>query len=111
MDKGRILIYTQGKIATAMASAVETNNRNLALGQCVSGNAANAAAAATTTAAQPHNASANRLQVQPLQSEQTAAAGINAMITSKEAVMASLCRQVALNGFEPIQNVFELRRW
>ena len=33
------------------------------------------------------------------------------MLTSKEALMASVSMQVALKGFEPIPNVFSLKSW
>ena len=31
--------------------------------------------------------------------------------TSKEASMAAVCRQVAVQGFEPISDVFSLKEW
>ena len=36
---------------------------------------------------------------------------LQAMLTSKEALMASVSMQVALQGFEPIANVFERDSW
>lgn len=36
---------------------------------------------------------------------------LQAMLTSKEALMASVSMQVVLQGFEPIANVFERDTW
>lgn len=36
---------------------------------------------------------------------------IHAMLTSKEAFMACVCRVVADKGFEPLSNVFEMTEW
>jgi hypothetical protein len=36
---------------------------------------------------------------------------LQAVFTSKEASMAEVCRKVAVDGFEPIADVFSLKQW
>lgn len=36
---------------------------------------------------------------------------VSSQFNSREEYMAALCRQVAVNGFKPMANVFSLKEW
>lgn len=43
--------------------------------------------------------------------DSSASASTTVMHTSREAAVAAVCKQVAVNGFEPISDVFSLSKW
>jgi hypothetical protein len=95
-DKYRISIYTQGMCATdAMDKMLHQLNFS----------SDNQQKASTTGATLAERGAAVSLSLSNQYPE------MHAMLTSKEAVLASVSRQMALVGFTPIEKPFSLPSW
>ena len=121
-DKYRISVYTQGMLAT---SAMESTMKQLlqkeseALNEAAAAghNGSTAVGTASEIAGIPSN-TAGSGQMSLADKGLAASVSLSAqypelhsMLTSKEAVMASVSRQLATAGFDPISKPFELKSW
>ena len=79
-------------------------------GRSVSGSIGSAAdAAAVSTVSSSNVPDSEHVQLPACKDAILAAAG--AAFSTKEGYMAAICKQVAVNGFEPVSDVFSYNEW
>jgi hypothetical protein len=118
-DKYRISVYTQGMLAS---SAMESTMKKLlqqesdALTQSATNHNGTPVGTASEISGIPNNTAGAQLSLADKglaasMSLSTQYPELHSILTSREAVMASVSRQLATKGFDPIPKPFELKSW